>query len=252
MSEDEIMLSVNHLSFAYQGHTVFEDISYDFSKGQVIGLMGANGTGKTTLMRILTGLIPVEKGMVVFQGQPLSYKKKDLYQLRQAVNMVFQDPNQQLFYPTVQDDVAFALHNLKRDPAEIKARVASALKALAIDHLATRPIQTLSYGQKKRVALAGILVIQPAMILLDEPTVGLDPAGVKDLTKIIQDLVKEGHRFLISSHDMAFLYQLCDQYLAIADKGIVAQGDSEAVFKSEAFMESIGLELPWQVRLLDE
>ena len=186
---------------------------------------------------------------MLFQGQPLPYKKKSLYQLRQAVNMVFQDPNQQLFYPTVEEDVAFALHNLKRDPVEIKDRVEAALKALGIFDLAKRPIQTLSYGQKKRVALAGILVIQPAMILLDEPTVGLDPAGVKDLSAIIKDLVKDGHRFLISSHDMAFLYQLCDQYLAIADKGIVAQGDSDQVFKSEAFMESIGLELPWQVRV---
>lgn len=171
------MLATSDLWFRYQDEPVLKGLNLDFSLSPVTGLVGANGCGKSTLFMNLSGLLRPQKGAVLWQGKPLDYSKRGLLALRQQVATVFQDPEQQIFYTDIDSDIAFSLRNLGVPEAEITRRVDEALTLVDAQHFRHQPIQCLSHGQKKRVAIAGALVLQARYLLLDEPTAGLDPAG---------------------------------------------------------------------------
>lgn len=246
------MIELKHLSFSYDDkHKILDDISLKLGGDdrRVIGIMGHNGAGKSTLFLNLVGELRPTAGQILVDGQPIKYSKRGLRNLRRKVGIVFQNSDQQIFYSVVKDDVAFALHNLKLPTSEINERVTRVLKELDIFPLRGRPIQYLSGGQKKRVALAGIMVIGSEWILLDEPTSGLDPDGQQRMKDLIQKLVANGQRIILSSHDMDFMYEVCD-YLYLLGKGkILAEGTKQEAFNDEHLLKANKLAQPWLVKI---
>lgn len=245
------MLRVEAIDYRYDRDfdRVLDAISMDFDKGQIVGVLGANGSGKSTLMKVIMGLYKPQKGQVFFQDKPLVYSKKALYSYRQEVGIVFQDPEQQLFYSVVEDDVALALRNLSYPEAEIKQRVDKALKDMHIEHLRQRPVHYLSFGQKKKVAIAGVLALQPRYLLLDEPTAGLDPRGRNHMIYLMKKLARLGTKIILTSHDMDLMYDCCD-YVYLLNKGkLVLEGQADKVFLEKEILEDARLSLPWLVKL---
>jgi cobalt/nickel transport system ATP-binding protein len=246
-------LSTSDLSVGYQRDVaVLHGLNLDFSRGQVTAILGANGCGKSTLFMTLLGILKPQSGEVRWQGMPIGYGKKDLRALRQRVSMVFQDPDQQIFYTDVESDIAFALRNLGMSEAVIASRIEQALALVDGTALKTMPVQYLSHGQKKRVAIAGALVLEADMLLLDEPTAGLDPAGRSQMMALIRRISESGRRVVVSSHDIDFIYEVCD-YLYVLSKGhLLAEGTRREVFLQPDMLSRAGLVQPWLVRLHQE
>ncbi|CAH8771950.1 ATP-binding cassette domain-containing protein [Paenibacillus dendritiformis] len=244
------MLSTNHLCFEYEdGKRALDDVSIDLAKGNIIGLVGANGSGKSTLFKLLLGLLKPSSGEVMFHGQPLRYSKKELLSLRTEVGIVFQDPDQQIFYSNVADDVAFALRNLGMGEVEVAVRVNQALATVGAADFRDKPVQYLSYGQKKRVAIAGALVLDTQWLLLDEPTAGLDPEGRQMMMELIRDLAEAGKKILISSHDIDLIYEICNYVYILKQGGVLSEGPETEVFSDAALVREAGLAQPWLVKL---
>lgn len=244
------MLSTKNVFFSYeQGDGGLHDITLSLSSGKATGLIGANGSGKSTLFMTLIGILKPKSGEVCWNGEPISYKKEDLYKLRQNVSMVFQEPDQQIFYTDIRNDIAFSLRNLGIAEEEISKRVERALTLVDAHHFAHQPIQYLSFGQKKRVAIAGALVLNSPCILLDEPTAGLDPMGRQDIIEIIQKILAEGRQVAISSHDIDLIYQVCDDVYVLNKGHILAHGATQDVFLETELIKKAGLVQPWLVKL---
>ncbi|SIP98602.1 cobalt/nickel transport system ATP-binding protein [Aeromonas sp. RU39B] len=246
-------LSTSDLSVGYQRDVaVLHRLNLDFSRGQVTAILGANGCGKSTLFMTLLGILKPQSGEVRWQGRPIGYGKKELRALRQRVSMVFQDPDQQIFYTDVESDIAFALRNLGMSEAVIASRIEQALALVDGTALKAMPVQYLSHGQKKRVAIAGALVLEADMLLLDEPTAGLDPAGRSQMMALIRRISESGRRVVVSSHDIDFIYEVCD-YLYVLSKGhLLAEGTRREVFLQPDMLSRAGLVQPWLVRLHQE
>ena len=246
-------LSTSDLSVGYQRDVaVLHGLNLDFSRGQVTAILGANGCGKSTLFMTLLGILKPQSGEVRWQGRPIGYGKKELRALRQRVSMVFQDPDQQIFYTDVESDIAFALRNLGMSETVIASRIEQALALVDGGALKAMPVQYLSHGQKKRVAIAGALVLEADMLLLDEPTAGLDPAGRSQMMALIRRISESGRRVVVSSHDIDFIYEVCD-YLYVLSKGhLLAEGTRREVFLQPDMLSRAGLVQPWLVRLHQE
>lgn len=246
-----MMLQVEGMTICFDQSfgNVLQNISMDFDQAFITGILGRNGSGKSTLMRTLMGLNTLKRGRILYNGRELRKNKKELYRYRQEVAMVFQDPDQQLFSAIVWDDVALALRNLGVSEAECTTRVTCALEAMDILNLKDYPIAYLSYGQKKRVAIASILALEPRYLLLDEPTAGLDPEGRIQMLELIRNLAQKGVKIILSSHDMDLMYACCD-YAYVLDQGqICLAGSREQVFIEREKLKQAGLECPWLVRL---
>ena len=246
------MIQTESLEFEYEdGTKALRDIDMDFSKGNIIGVIGANGSGKSTLFLNMVGILKPSKGCVKYKGRPISYDKGFLREYRKRVNIVFQDPDKQLFYSNVYDDVAFSLRNLDYREEEIIDRVQYALEKVKAQELKDKPTHFLSYGEKKKIALAGVLVMDLDVILLDEPTSGLDPYMTKEIKDIIKKL-SEDKKIIISSHDMDLIYEICD-YVYILGKGeMLGEGLPEEIFLKDYLLEKAFLERPWLVKIHKE
>lgn len=244
------MFKVNNLTYKYEKENkAINNISLDFSKGNMIGIIGANGSGKSTLFMNLVGILKPSEGSIFYNNKELSYKKKDLYNLRKEVGIVFQDPDKQIFYSRVYDDVAFSLRNIGVPEDRIKEKVKNALKLVNALDLIDKPVHFLSYGQKKRVAIASVIAMENKVVLLDEPTAGLDPKSTKAIIDILKNLCANGIKVAISSHDMDLIYEICD-YIYVLNKGsIVIEGNCMEVFKEAETIEKIGLNIPWLVKV---
>ncbi len=247
-----IMIELKHVSFSYDDkHKILDDVSMKFGEDNhsVIGVIGHNGAGKSTLFLNLVGELKPTSGEILVDGHKVDYSKKGLRSLRRKVGIVFQNSDQQIFYSIVKDDVAFALRNLKVSNDEVSQRVEKVLRELDISKLKDRPIQYLSGGQKKRVAIAGIMVIGSEWILLDEPTSGLDPDGRLRMKKLIKKLVANGQKIILSSHDMDFMYEVCDYFYLLGNSKIIKEGNRETVFNNEELLKENNLEQPWLVKI---
>lgn len=244
------MLQINELTYAYEGKKLaLKNISMDFNKGEIIGLIGRNGSGKSTLFLNIVGVLKPLKGEILYGGEPIRYDKKSLYELRKRVGIVFQDPDQQIFYSDVYEDLAFALRNLGLSEEIIKERIEEALIRVDALNLKDEAVQFLSYGQKKRVAIASVLAMKHEVILLDEPTAGLDPVSVERMIEIIIGMKQAGIKVLVSSHDMDFIYKVCD-YLYVLDEGkLIDEGIREKVFGKDRDLITIGLGEPWLMKV---
>ncbi len=255
-------IEVKNLSFIYSKKTPFEkkaldDISFAIEEGSFVGLIGATGSGKSTLIQHLNGLIKVQDkkaGSVVVNGMS-SLDKKTLKKLRFEVGMVFQYPEYQLFEDTIKKDVAFGPKNMKLDKDEIDRRVRRALEVVGLDYdvFAERSPFDLSGGEKRRVAIAGVIAMEPKILVLDEPVAGLDPQGRADILELIKKLQQEvSPTIILVSHNMDDVAVLCDRVLALKDGRLVADGTPKEVFKNRELVEDIGLDVPCATRLRDK
>ena len=244
------MFKINNLTYKYdKNRKALDNVTMDFDKGDIIGIIGYNGSGKSTLFNNLMGILKATEGEILYKNNRLKYNKKSLYNLRKEVGIVFQDPDKQIFYSMVYDDLAFALRNIGMDEKTIKKRIHKALEAVNGEDFIARPVHSLSFGQKKRVAIASVIAMENELILLDEPTAGLDPESTRAIVDIIKSMHEKGKKIVITSHDMNLIYDICD-YIYVLNKGkIISEGKTSEVFVKEDKIEEAGLELPWLVKL---
>lgn len=187
-----MIFKIENLSHRYSDGTLaLNDVSLNFKRGERIAVLGTNGSGKTTLLNHFNGILKPTSGKILFEDTPLAYDAKSLLNLRKRVGFVFQDPNDQLFAPTVKQDVAFGPLNLGYTPQHVKELVDQALKIVDMTGCAEKPPHFLSGGQKKRVALAGVLAMEPEVIIMDEPTSSLDPRAASEILHLLLQLNKK-------------------------------------------------------------
>ena len=212
--------------------------------GDLLAVLGPNGGGKTTLLRLLSGGLNPDRGTVLLDGAapPTGRRGRDL--LRSRVQMVYQDPDDQLFSATVGQDVSFGPLNLDLPTGQVRQRVAWALDALGIADLADRPTHLLSYGQRKRAVLAGAMAMLPDVLLLDEPTAGLDPAGAAELTATLDGLRARGTALVVSTHDLDLVHGWADRTLVL-DRTVLASGPTGRVLADSALLARARLRPAW-------
>ena len=233
-------IDVEHVSFTYpDGHVALQDVSLHLSSSEKVALIGPNGAGKSTLLLHLNGLLKPQTGRIRVCG--LDVCDDNLGVVRAAVGLVFQDPNDQLFCPTVFEDVAFGPLYQGLPEADIRARVTAALEAVGMEGFAARSSYRLSLGEKKRIALATVLSLRPQILVLDEPSAGLDPRARRSL---IQLLTTVHPTLLIASHDLELVLEVCDRVILLDEGRIVTDGDPRETMGDVALMEVHGLERP--------
>ena len=232
--------------YAYQGRfPALCGIDMTISRGQRIAFLGANGCGKSTLLNLLDGLVFPDKGSVAFTGKELTetmFADQGFSSgFRRSVGLVFQNPDDQLFSPTVYEDVAFGPLYQGRGQAEVAERVSSALSAVSMQSYARRVSHHLSVGEKKRIAIATVLSMNPEILVLDEPTSGLDPRARRSLIHLLRELPMT---MLVSSHDLAMVRELLPRMVIMDEGHIVADGQTDQLMMDEALLEAHGLEKP--------
>lgn len=215
------LLSVRGLSFGYEpGVPVLSDVELTVAPGERMAVVGPNGGGKTTLFLLLVGALTADRGDILIDGSRLPNNRRGLLALRQRVQLVLQDPDDQLFAASVWQDVSFGPVNLGLPATEVDARVNAAMAALGIAELADRPTHLLSFGQRKRATIAGAVAMSPRLLILDEPTSGLDRAGVEELLETLRDLHAGGTTVVLSTHDVDLAYRWADSVAVVADRTV--------------------------------
>lgn len=255
-------IEIKHLTYIYSRKTPYEkkaldDVNLCIEEGSFVGIVGATGSGKSTLIQHLNGLIKVQDkktSSVVVQGMSAT-DKKTLKNLRFKVGMVFQYPEYQLFADTVEKDVAFGPKNMKLSKEEIDARVRKAMDVVGLDYdqFASRSPFDLSGGEKRRAAIAGVIAMQPEILVLDEPVAGLDPAGREEILALVKKLQKEvSPTIILVSHNMDDIAVMADRIIALEDGKVVMDGTPKEVFSDRKHVEEIGLDVPFATSLSDE
>ncbi|PKM89776.1 MAG: cobalt ABC transporter ATP-binding protein [Firmicutes bacterium HGW-Firmicutes-12] len=233
-------LEVRKLRFSYpDGHVAVKDISFTIHHGEAVGIIGANGAGKSTLLMLLMGVLFPDVGEVLVGDVRVT--KKTLPMIRQRLGMVFQDPDDQLFMPTVYDDVAFGPRNYKLDENEVESRVNMALELVGITHLKDRASYKLSGGEKRAASIASILSMQPDVLIMDEPTSALDPQARR---RVIGLLKSFEHTKIITSHDLDMVLDTCKRIIIIKEGEIMADGAAAEILTNRVLLEDCGLEMP--------
>ena len=233
------MLELEHVSFAYEkDRKVISDVSFRLEKGEAVGLVGANGAGKSTIMKLILGLQSGE-GMISVDGTPV--EKKNLAQIRKKTGYVLQSSDNQMFMPTVLEDMIFGPMNYGLSREEARKKAVSVLEDLGVAYLKDRYNHKISGGEKKMGAIATVLAMEPELILFDEPAASLDPANRR---KIIQTVQKLPQTLLIASHDLDLIYETCTRVILLSGGKIAADGSSEQILKDRKLLEENHLELP--------
>jgi cobalt/nickel transport system ATP-binding protein len=238
---DAAAVHVQGLVYGYpDGSHALRGVDIDITAGERVAVLGPNGAGKTTLILHLNGILLPQAGDVAIGGLPVT--KANFKEIRRRVGVVFQDPDDQLFMPTVRDDVAFGPANLGLAGDAVEARVRAALDAVGMDGAGGRPPHHLSFGQRRRVALATVLAMDPQILVLDEPTSNLDPAARRDLADILVTLPVTA---VIVTHDLPYALELCPRSVILNDGVIVADGPTADLLGDAELMAANRLELPF-------
>ncbi|WP_424211675.1 energy-coupling factor ABC transporter ATP-binding protein [Streptomyces sp. BI20] len=237
------VVGLSGVSFAYEdGPPVWSGVDFGISAGRSLALLGRNGSGKTTLMRLLSGGLRPSGGGVVLDGEPVRFDRAGLTRLRRSVQLVTQDPDDQLFAASVAQDVSFGPLNLGLPEPEVRERVAAALAALDITGLADRPTHLLSYGQRKRAAIAGAVAMRPRVLILDEPTAGLDPDGQERLLAVLDGLADT--TVVMATHDVDLAVRWADDAAVLTPSGI-RRGPAPEVLADPTLPAEAGLRAAW-------
>lgn len=234
------VVEVRGVSFAYpDGTAALHDVSFRIEHGEAVALVGANGAGKSTLLLHLNGYLPLQRGEIRVGDIPLT--KETAASVRRAVGLVFQDPDDQLFMPTVEEDVAFGPLNAKLPAEEVRQRVADALARVGMTHRRERPPYRLSAGEKRAVAIATVLALSPDVLVMDEPSSYLDPRSRRRLIDLLRSF---GHTRIIATHDLELVVDVCTRVMVMDGGRIVADGPTRDILNDEALMQAHGLERP--------
>lgn len=246
-----IQLSTENLSFTYpDGTQALKNINIEIEKGEKVAIIGPNGAGKSTLFSHFNGLTEPTSGYVKIEGKPISFEKDELLKVRQKVGIVFQDPNDQLFAPTVKEDIAFGPMNLGLSYDEVEKRVEDALKMVGMENYEDKTPHHLSGGQQKRIAIAGIIAMKPELMILDEPTAGLDPDGVEKVLNIMNQLNEEGMTLIISSHDIDMISKYADKIFVLYNGEIIESGNKNKIFSDMKLLKKAHLRTPITTEIL--
>ncbi len=244
MSEN--ILETRNLHYAYADGTIaLKGVSVGIEKGKCTAVLGGNGAGKSTMFLNFNGIHKPSSGEVLFNGSPIDYSRKGLKELRSRVGIVFQDPDNQLFSASVFQDISFGVVNMRLPEDEARRRVNTAMERTGITHLKDKPTHCLSFGQKKRAAIAGVLAMEPEVLVLDEPTAGLDPIGVSELMRLLRQIQTElGITVIISTHDIDIVPLYCDFVYVMNNGSIILEGTPKQVFAEKEALRGVNLRLP--------
>lgn len=241
ISHAEAIIRIKNWTVTYpDGTTAIDSLTADIHEGEHVALIGANGAGKSTLLLSMVGVLP-GKGSIQIEGTDL--RKENLREIRRKTGVVFQNPDDQLFLPTVFDNIAFGPRNLGLDETTVRCRVEDRLQLLQIEHLRDKAAMKLSGGEKRMAAMATVLAMKPSVMLFDEPTAFLDPKARRNLIRVLQKLP---HTMLIATHDLTFAEQVCTRSILLKKGRILAEGVSgellyDTVRMEEADVEAIGV-----------
>ena len=249
-----MLLDFEQVGYTYAGSSqpALQNLTLRIPAGKRSALIGQNGCGKTTLFLLANGLYKPQQGAVHWQGVPLRYDRKSLMDLRQKVGLVFQDPEQQLVAATVEEDISYGLCNLGLSDSEVNQKVAEAIAAFDLSDLAARPVHHLSLGQKKRVSIADVMVLQPELLLLDEPTAYLDQRHTRILMAKLRQIHDMGTTIVMATHNLDLAYCWAD-WIFILDQGqLVMEGTPQTVFAQRETLEGLQLGIPLVFDILDQ
>ena len=233
------MIEFRNVSFAYGKTPVVEDLSFTIKKGETVGLIGANGAGKSTIMKLMLGLLS-GSGEILVDG--LEVNKGNLAQIRRKIGFVLQDSDNQMFMPTVYEDMIFGPRNYGLSKEEADRKVDAVLEQLGLQALKHRHNHKISGGEKRMAAIATILAMEPEMILMDEPSTALDPVNRRTVINTINRLPQTK---LIASHDLDMILDTCQRVILLSHGSIVADGDAEAILRDKTLLEANRMELPF-------
>jgi cobalt/nickel transport system ATP-binding protein len=245
------VIEVKDVHFSYPaGVRAINGVSFTISKGERVAILGPNGSGKSTLILLIAGLLTPQRGEItVFEKKTAS---KEFQKLRQRIGLVFQDPDDQLFTPSVIEDIEYGPKNLRLPESDIKQRSDEVISKIGIQHLKDRPPHRLSFGEKKKVSLATALVLKPELLILDEPTANLDLASRRGLIGMLNELNSEGTTVVISTHDVEALPELADRVIVISRGSTIGEGETAKVLQGMKLLGAAGLEPPAIVKLFSE
>lgn len=246
------IIETKNISYNYpDGTEALKNVDFTAKKGKIVALLGPNGAGKSTLFLHFNGILRPTQGSITIDSEPLRYEKKDLMKVRQKVGIVFQNPDDQLFAPTVIEDVAFGPMNIGLPEEEVEKRVKDALERVGMEGSENKAPHHLSGGQKKRVAIAGILAMKPEIMVLDEPTSGLDPKGASQIMHLLYNLNQEGMTIIISTHDVDLVPLYAYNVYIISEGRIIKEGSPLDVFQDVKTIRGANLRLPRIAHLME-
>ncbi len=255
---NDLILEARHVSYSYgSGETPsLKDLSLSIRRGRRTAVMGANGSGKSTFFLCCNGILRPDEGQIYYNGQPLSYRKKDLLSLREKVGIVFQDPDMQLFCASVYQEISFGPLNLGLSREKAAREVEAVIRRLGITPFRHRPAHALSGGQKKQVALADILVMHPELLILDEPFAALDPSHIHIIRDMIRDLEKDSSpsgplTVVIATHDTDFALEWADEVILFSEGQVLAQGAPASVLTDRELLARASLDLPGVIKVFE-
>jgi cobalt/nickel transport system ATP-binding protein len=245
-----IILEARDIHYRYpRGMDAIRGISFHIRKKEKIALVGPNGAGKSTLLMMFNGMIRPDSGLMLFDNQPVLYDTASLRILRKRVGFVLQNPDRQIIAPTVYQDVAFGPTNLGYSEFEVKEAVTKALRHVGLEGFERRPPHQLSGGEKKRVAIAGVLAMDPDVLVFDEPTSGLDPSGSEDIMELLDELNHDGKTIIISTHDVELAYPWADRAILMLGGKILKEDIPEVAFGNPESVRKAHLSLPTLLEL---
>jgi cobalt/nickel transport system ATP-binding protein len=240
-----IILEARDIRYRYpHGMEAIRGISFHVRRGEKVALVGPNGAGKSTLLFMFNGMLRPDSGVLLFDNRPMAYDRDSLRELRRRVGFVFQNPDRQIIAPTVWQDVAYGPVNLGLPDDRVKAAVEAALGAVGLAGFDRRPPHQLSSGEKKRVAMAGVLAMDPDLLVLDEPTNALDPAGSEDIMELLDELGEKGKTVLSSTHDVELAYPWADRVILLRGGEILREDSPEVAFGDAGLVRKARLSVP--------
>lgn len=254
MNQQDILLKAENLCYTYEGetHPALDNLSLEIRRGKKIACMGSNGSGKSTFFLCCNGIHKPDSGKLYYDNHPFNYSKKGLLDLRRKVGIIFQDPDRQLFSASVFQEISFGLLNLGYPEEIARKKVNTIIDELGITAFAHKPTHALSGGQKKLVSIADILVMEPELIILDEPAASLDPLHTQIVRDIIDRITGQGITVMMATHDVNYAYGWADEILLFHKGQIVKHGSPAEVFSDKALMEQTSLIPPMLLSLFEK
>lgn len=248
----ECMLELKNVSYSYTGETTaLKNVNIKINKGEKIGIIGNNGAGKSTFFLILNGILFPHEGTVFLHGEEIKKNRKDILRLRKEVGYVFQDPDNQIIAPTVESELSFGLINLNMEKALIKEKLTYTITKLSLEKYRHLPPHYLSGGEKKRVGIGDIIIMEPNILLFDEPTSSLDHKNIEVFESILNEEMKQGTTTLISTHDYDFIWKWADRILVFHEGEIVRDDTPERIFTDDALLKALSLRKPSILRMTE-